>query len=213
MGHSLAFTEKNIAPLLEDYTETAQFILEELNAGHSEYLRAVLNHLDFFGRFLLRTILGLRLDYRCPAGRSSFGVSTDGALYPCASFCDIPDFRLGHVSTGIEEARVRKLSGTSRRSEAGVRGMLGAAPVRRRLRLCCLCNKWIGIGARSGKVPFDQASLSTQSLAVGRTGRPGTAPSPRDEAVCPRGDTAAQGKSADASTLASSRILQCRVRK
>ncbi len=100
--HPLAFTDSNLQPLLDSYSELAAFLADSAREGQLTYLLATLNPLDFLGRFLIRTLQGTRALYRCPAARSSFGVSTDGSLYPCSSFCDIPKFEVGSVLDGVD---------------------------------------------------------------------------------------------------------------
>jgi len=105
--HPLASTGDNLQPLLDGYTELASSLVHSASEGQLEYLLAILNPLDFFGRFLIRTLQGVRVEYRCPAARSSFGVSTDGSLYPCSSLCDVPQFLVGSVFTGVDWGKCR----------------------------------------------------------------------------------------------------------
>jgi uncharacterized protein len=47
-------------------------------------------------------VRGTKQPYRCEAGRTTFGVSVDGGLYPCDNFVKLEEFRLGDVFNGID---------------------------------------------------------------------------------------------------------------
>jgi radical SAM protein with 4Fe4S-binding SPASM domain len=86
------------------YTEYAEWLLECLAGGDDRVYVALVEH-DFFGRFLIRVIRGTKQPYRCEAGRTTFGVSVDGGLYPCDNFVKLEEFRLGDVFTGLDSQK------------------------------------------------------------------------------------------------------------
>jgi uncharacterized protein len=54
--------------------------------------------------------------YRCGAGRSLYAAGPDGSLYPCFRMVGVRDFRLGSVSSKIDERALSRFRNTTGRS-------------------------------------------------------------------------------------------------
>ncbi|MCX7922842.1 MAG: SPASM domain-containing protein [Clostridia bacterium] len=93
-----AITMKNINVIKEAYIRFADFLIEKAKEGKLEYLKAILNPFDFFGRFLMRVFMRDRIFLkRCAGGTKIFSMRNNGDLYPCDSFNGIDAFKLGNV--------------------------------------------------------------------------------------------------------------------
>jgi uncharacterized protein len=49
-------------------------------------------------------------EYGCGAGKTFFGVTPDGSITFCSSLAGVPEYRMGHVSTGIDRAVQERLN-------------------------------------------------------------------------------------------------------
>ena len=105
-GRDFAIDARSIARVKEEYTRFVHFLLEQPPSDLLCYLSA-LSDRDFFGRFLIRLLLGTRILYRCPAGKTDVSVDAEGDIYPCDSFIGIEEFRLGNVCTRMDEDKRR----------------------------------------------------------------------------------------------------------
>lgn len=87
----------------EDYRQFAQYLqnkyLKYAALSCSPYATTVTH------RYLDRADLHMRRHTRCNAGRSIFGIGTDGGIYPCIGFAFTEMQPLGHVSVGLNTER------------------------------------------------------------------------------------------------------------
>ncbi|MFP4286774.1 MAG: SPASM domain-containing protein [Candidatus Izemoplasmataceae bacterium] len=65
------------------------------------YIAALLNGDDYFGKFLLRTILNQKVSTRCDAGIGRFSFAQDGSIYACPGAIGIDELKVGNLEGGI----------------------------------------------------------------------------------------------------------------
>jgi uncharacterized protein len=80
-----------------------------LENGEIDNLLAILNPWDYWGRFLLRILVNVKVTRRCAAGRNSFCVDQMGDIYPCPPFAETKKLKLGNVKLGINKKPRKKL--------------------------------------------------------------------------------------------------------
>ena len=93
---------ENIESVKKEYTRLFRFLVAETKRGNVEYIAALLNGDDYFGKFLLRTILNQKVSTRCDAGIGRFSLAQDGRIYVCPGAVDIEKMVVGNLSTGID---------------------------------------------------------------------------------------------------------------
>lgn len=93
-------TEGDLQALKGAYSEYARFVAQQLVSRNESILRAI-NFNDFFGRFLLRILLGINIYYRCEATNASVAVAPDGRLFPCDMFL-ATDQSVGNIIDGLD---------------------------------------------------------------------------------------------------------------
>lgn len=104
VGSDLAVSEDTLPTYKAAYDEFAEYLLRT-DAFHTERL-TTFAPTDFFWRFVVRLVDRGVLTYRCPGGRSTVCVDTNGDIYPCQDFLGMPEYKLGDVFTGFDgEAR------------------------------------------------------------------------------------------------------------
>jgi uncharacterized protein len=99
---SVGINETNIDQIKRKYIRLYEFLLSETMKGNLEYIAALLNGDDYFGKFLLRTILGQKVSTRCDAGIGRFSLAPDGSLYVCPGAIDIEELKIGTLEGGID---------------------------------------------------------------------------------------------------------------
>jgi uncharacterized protein len=91
------------------YNKLARFYTLEIIKGNLTYENTYFNR--FFKQlsrlYHLQSVVGA-----CSAGFSLMAVDMDGSIYPCTAFVGIPEFRIGDVSTGIQDAKLNAFLGT-----------------------------------------------------------------------------------------------------
>ncbi len=92
----------NVEILKQQYSKLMNFLIREIQKGNTEYLAALLNGDDYFGKFILRTILRQRVFTRCDAGIGRFSLAKDGRIYVCPGAIDIEEFEIGNLKDGID---------------------------------------------------------------------------------------------------------------
>ncbi len=100
--------EGNIEEIKESYTKLFEFLLKETLQGNLEYIGALLNGDDYFGKFILRAILNQKVLTRCDAGLGRVSLSTDGKIYVCPGGVDIEELVVGTLDNGIDSKKVNK---------------------------------------------------------------------------------------------------------
>ena len=71
----------------------------------------------------------------CMLGMRQPSVAEDGSIYPCNQFLHLPQYRMGHVSTGLDKERQRAIYGSSLAPEPDCRG----CAIEDRCRHHCAC--------------------------------------------------------------------------
>ncbi|MBI9008762.1 MAG: SPASM domain-containing protein [Tenericutes bacterium] len=102
---NIGINESNIDKLKNSYTELYEFLLKQTTKGNLEYLSAILNGDDYFGKFLLRSILCIKVTTRCDAGVGRFSLAPDGLIYACPGAIDISELVIGSLEKGIEKEK------------------------------------------------------------------------------------------------------------
>jgi uncharacterized protein len=85
-----------------------------LTDAYAELFRAgVLRRVDpLYGKIVTHLIRGRQMPRRCGFGQDELAVSPQGRIYPCDRMVredENPDYVLGDLSTGVDEARLRAL--------------------------------------------------------------------------------------------------------
>lgn len=75
--------ELDAQAVCDSYTELAAFLFDKTVAGEHQYLHALLNGDDYFGKFLKRYISRGFVSGRCDAGIARFALVADGGIYCC----------------------------------------------------------------------------------------------------------------------------------
>lgn len=98
---SIGINETNIDIVLDSYTNLNDFLIEQTTKGNMKYLSAILNGDDYYGKFLLRTIVHQKVITRCDAGVGRFSLAPDGKIYACPGGIGIKDLAIGSLDKGI----------------------------------------------------------------------------------------------------------------
>jgi uncharacterized protein len=101
--------EKNIETIKRAYTKFNEFILLKTLHGNLDYLGALVNGDDYYGRFLLRVILNQKVASRCDAGLGRFSLTPDLRIMACPGSLGIDDLVVGSLDQGIDFIKVNKL--------------------------------------------------------------------------------------------------------
>jgi len=106
-SHPLAFNERNIEELCDEYTRFANWLLEQ---GDKELMRLLgsLSRVDYFRRFVQRLAAQQGIPRRCPASsRHALMVDHRGDIYTCASMTGNKSARIGSIYTGIDPELIK----------------------------------------------------------------------------------------------------------
>jgi|GEM_PF-771021 len=98
---NIGINESNIDEIKNEYTKLFDFLVKETKSGNLEYIAALLNGDDYFGKFLLRTILNQKVSTRCDAGIGRFSLAQDGNIYACPGAIGIDELKVGSLEGGI----------------------------------------------------------------------------------------------------------------
>lgn len=78
-----AIDENSINNWLVEYEKLAKYLINQASKGDTKLLYALLNGDDYFGKFILRAFLNIRVFVRCDAGLSRITLDENGVIYPC----------------------------------------------------------------------------------------------------------------------------------
>lgn len=85
------------------YSTLARFYAQEIIKGKLNYKNTYFNR--FFKQlsrlYHIQSIVG-----SCSAGFSLMAVDMDGGIYPCTAFVGMPQFKIGSVTSGIQETKI-----------------------------------------------------------------------------------------------------------
>lgn len=97
----IGISATNLKKIKDEYTRLNDFLIEETQKGNLAYIAALLNGDDYFGKFLLRTILCQKISTRCDAGVGRFSLAQAGTIYACPGAIGIDDLKVGSLEGGI----------------------------------------------------------------------------------------------------------------
>jgi uncharacterized protein len=109
INSNIGVNESNIEQVKNSYDNLYNFILNQTRKKNLEYLSAILNGDDYFGKFLLRTILGQKVTTRCDAGIGRFSLASNGLIYACPGAIDIKELVVGTLNEGINNVKRENL--------------------------------------------------------------------------------------------------------
>lgn len=72
-----------------EYERLGFRLLKDIDRGDPKIFLALMNGEDFFGRYLVRVIEGLRTVTRCDASISRFALDIDGDVFPCPACTEL----------------------------------------------------------------------------------------------------------------------------
>lgn len=100
-GEDYALTLDDLPALEAAYRAFFRFLLREGENGNLKPLFAMLQPLDYAGRFLLRAFCADRVIVkRCGSGEHIYSVADDATVYPCDSFNGIHSFEIASLQEG-----------------------------------------------------------------------------------------------------------------
>ncbi|MFA5563153.1 MAG: radical SAM protein [Candidatus Caldatribacteriota bacterium] len=99
----------NINLIRDNYTELYKFIRKTTLSGQFQYLDALLNGDDYFGKFIIRVLLNQKVVTRCDAGIGRFSLTPDKKIISCPGAIGIDLLVIGDLETGIDESKVNSL--------------------------------------------------------------------------------------------------------
>lgn len=85
------FNDDDISYWKAEYDRLCLALIERAKSGDFRLVFSLLNGSDYFGKFLLRTLLDLRSFNRCDAGVGRVYILSDGKLAPCAPLSEFED--------------------------------------------------------------------------------------------------------------------------
>jgi len=94
--------ESNIDEIMNQYDRLYNFLLGKTLVGELYYISAILNGDDYFGKFLTRVIVDLRVSTRCDAGFSRASLDAEKNIYVCPAAIGIQDLIIGTLEEGID---------------------------------------------------------------------------------------------------------------
>ncbi len=119
--------DESLAVLQEQYAAVA-----ERMEAHFDEPRPLL-YLPFLTK--ISAYLNDRPCLECKLGMRQPSVAEDGAIYPCNQFLYLPDYRMGHVSAGVDKEKQRTVYAASLSSEPDCEG----CAIQDRCRHHCAC--------------------------------------------------------------------------
>ncbi len=91
---------------LKEYERLERYLEERVSLGDTSLLFRLLNGDDYFGKFIIRSFLGIKALSRCDGGTGRIGVSIDGSFYPCVPMIAIIN-KLGDFDDGFNSKLAR----------------------------------------------------------------------------------------------------------
>jgi radical SAM protein with 4Fe4S-binding SPASM domain len=108
-GSSIGICEENINTIKDEYTKLNEFVLSKTLQGNLEYLGALLNGDDYYGKFLLRVILNYKVSTRCDAGLGRFSLTPEMNIIACPGSIGIDDLVVGTLNQGLNYNKIDAL--------------------------------------------------------------------------------------------------------
>lgn len=99
----------DVADVCDGYDELCDFISNKTISGETEYLFALLNGEDYFGKFIKRIVLGISVYGRCDAGIGRFALAGDKKIYCCPPAEGISEGVVGDLEYGISRSKIHSM--------------------------------------------------------------------------------------------------------
>lgn len=101
-------TDKALDPkaVCDGYDELVKFLLDKTLSGNRQYIYAIINGDDYYGKFLKRVLLNRKYYGRCDAGVGRFSLAGDKNIYFCPAATGVEGGIVGDLEYGI---RLRKI--------------------------------------------------------------------------------------------------------
>ena len=103
---------KELLQLKKSYWKMVQFLIGEYRKGNIQYLAAILNSSDYFGKHIRSLIRNERLLWRCGAGRHLYLMNQKGEISPCIQFHGESFLRLGDTNSTLNTKVMESLGKT-----------------------------------------------------------------------------------------------------
>ncbi len=92
-----------------EYNKLCQCLKTELRQNDLTTIKCLLNGDDYFGKFLLRTILKLKVLNRCDAGLGRLSLSNDGNIYCCPALSNYDEYKIGDLESGLNKSKLENV--------------------------------------------------------------------------------------------------------
>ncbi len=93
--------EESCLAWLKEYEELEHYLEQRVSLGDTSLLFCLLNGADYFGKFILRSFLGIKALSRCDGATGRVGVSINGSFYPCIAMIGSNE-KLGDMESGFD---------------------------------------------------------------------------------------------------------------
>lgn len=103
------YSNNNIEIIKNEYSKLYEFLIEKTVARDFRYIKLLLRGGDYFGRFITRVMLGLKVSTRCDAGIGRFSLDIDGKIYTCAPAMKHKDLCIGNLDDGLFDDKIEKI--------------------------------------------------------------------------------------------------------
>ncbi len=109
-GRRVNWTDDDMEILRAEHNRIADFLKEEFIKGNRIYVSPLISKIK-------ECIAGKNPAEHCHLGVRQMPVTPDGNLFPCTSFIDDEDYRMGEVFNGIEDKKVAEIAKRSNTPE------------------------------------------------------------------------------------------------
>ena len=146
LDYSAPWTEADMRRLEKSYRRLAAWYRKKMEREDRFYLSC------FDERIRTRTLPPLLPAERCGIARRQFSIAPDGELYPCVQFVTtekIPEFMIGHVRHGLDQACASHLHACSETPKAECSG----CALQERCSTWCACINFASTGSITAASP------------------------------------------------------------
>ncbi len=91
------FTYESVEGWIKEYEKLTIFFIDEIRNNRWKILKKILNGDDYFGKFIFRCFLNVRVLNRCDAGITRFTIDEDDKIYGCPASSVIPSCDLDNL--------------------------------------------------------------------------------------------------------------------
>lgn len=93
------FTQESIEAWIKEYEKLTIFFAEEIKNKRWKLLKKIINGDDYFGKFIFRCFLNVRVLNRCDAGITRFTIDENDKIYGCPASTIIPNQNIEFLNT------------------------------------------------------------------------------------------------------------------